>query len=250
MQIAQQFLTAYYGAFDTNRQGVAQLFKDGSTLSFEGVTVKGAQQIVAKLVSLQLPPGTKHQVTTTDAQPSGCGQGALLVFVTGDLIGGGQKMKFQEVFQLVPSGVGQYYIHNDIFRLSNANPQNLPQDGTNAGQVAMQFIQHYYGTFDTNRNGLAGLYRQASMMSFEQQQFLGPQQIMGKLNTLPKVTHDGNSCTIDVQCVNGAAIILVFVTGQLAIDANPPMKFVQTFLLMQEGAGYYVRNDVFRLNYG
>ena len=51
--------------------------------------------------------------------------------------------------------------------------------------------------------------------------------------------------------MNATAIILVFITGQLRIEANPPIKFTQVFLLMQEGgSNYYVRNDIFRLNYG
>jgi hypothetical protein len=250
-QVGQQFVQAYYNAFDTNRQGVASLFQAPSTMSFEGDNAVGPQAIVQKLVTIQLPPGSRHAVTTTDAQPSGCGSGAILVFVTGDFVGGGQKLKFQEVFQLVPSGgAGQYYIHNNIFRLGRNNPQNLPAATPQVGQVAMQFMAHYFQTFDGNRAQLAALYRPASVLTFEAASFQGPQAIMAKLGALPQVTHDGASCTVDVQAVNGVAIILVFVTGQLKIDQNPPMKFVQTFLLMQEGAGYYVRNDIFRLNYG
>ena len=45
--------------------------------------------------------------------------GAILVFVTGDFIGGNNKMKYQEVFQLVP-GAQSYYVHNDIFRLGQS----------------------------------------------------------------------------------------------------------------------------------
>lgn len=48
-------------------------------------------------------------------------------------------------------------------------------------QVGKQFVEHYYNTFDSNRVGLAGLYIEQSMMTYEGEQFLGVQQIMEKL---------------------------------------------------------------------
>ena len=43
---------------------------------------------------------------------------AMLVFVTGKLrLEGGNPLLFSHVFQLVATGPGQYYVHNEIFRL-------------------------------------------------------------------------------------------------------------------------------------
>lgn len=39
------------------------------------------------------------------------------------------------------------------------------------------FTDHYYTTFDTNRQGLGVLYQEQSMLTFEGQQFLGTQQV-------------------------------------------------------------------------
>lgn len=47
--------------------------------------------------------------------------------------------------------------------------------------------------------------------------------------------------------------ILVSVSGNLAIDDNPPMKFAQSFLLLPDASNpsnYWVHNDIFRLNLG
>ena len=47
--------------------------------------------------------------------------------------------------------------------------------------------------------------------------------------------------------------MLVMVTGDLAVDGNvtTPLKFAQTFHLMTNPqGGWYVHNDLFRLNYG
>jgi hypothetical protein len=42
----------------------------------------------------------------------------LLVFVTGQLrIGNDNPLHFSQMFQLVAVGPGQYYVHNDVFRL-------------------------------------------------------------------------------------------------------------------------------------
>ena len=241
-EMAKNFVGQFYAAFDTNRASIVSLYQAGSSLSFEGDNTAG-QAIAQKLSSLQLPPGSKHAITTTDAQPSCAGSGAVLVFVTGEFVG----QKFQEVFQLVPQANG-YYVHNQIFRVGKTNPFNAPP--TSGGDVAKAFLQHYYTMFDTNRDGLVPLYRPQSLLTFEGQVKRGVQEIMAKLKELPKVAHDGNSFTVDSQAVNGQALILVFVTGQLTIDGQNPLKFTQTIILVQEGQGYYVGNDIFRLNYG
>mmetsp|Transcript_998 Transcript_998/g.2515 ORF Transcript_998/g.2515 Transcript_998/m.2515 type:complete len:121 (+) Transcript_998:82-444(+) len=59
--------------------------------------------------------------------------------------------------------------------------------------------------------------------------------------------------TFDVQPVVAAQpnSILVFVSGQLLVDdSTNPIKFSQTFHLMPKEGGYWVHNDMFRLNYG
>ena len=42
-------------------------------------------------------------------------------------------------------------------------------------EVGRQFVEHYYNTFDSARNNLAVLYTDASMLSYEGEQFLGVQ---------------------------------------------------------------------------
>jgi hypothetical protein len=117
-------------------------------------------------------------------------------------------------------------------------------------EVGKQFVMHYYNVFDTQRDQLATLYTEQSMLSYEGEQFLGTQGIMGKLGGMPSIQH--KLVTFDAQPTfnNG---ILAFVSGDLIIDGNveQPMKFAQTFHLCQGGtAGYYCHNDLFRLNYG
>jgi len=48
-------------------------------------------------------------------------------------------------------------------------------------EIGKAFAQHYYQTFDTNRAALHSLYQNESMLTFENEQFMGMQAIMTKL---------------------------------------------------------------------
>jgi hypothetical protein len=57
-------------------------------------------------------------IKSMDMQPSN-NPSALVIFVTGSIqIGGDNPLHFCEFFQLVSTGPGQYYVHNDVFRLN------------------------------------------------------------------------------------------------------------------------------------
>ncbi|KAL4820850.1 nuclear transport factor 2 [Aspergillus spinulosporus] len=117
--------------------------------------------------------------------------------------------------------------------------------------IAQQFVTFYYQTFDGNRAGLAPLYRDQSMLTFETSAIQGVSGIIEKLTSLPfqKVQHQVS--TLDAQPSGEHGGILVLVTGALLVDEEKnPMNYTQTFQLMPDGAGsYFVLNDVFRLIY-
>ncbi|KAJ6494615.1 hypothetical protein C8R47DRAFT_1116533 [Mycena vitilis] len=137
--IATQFITFYYQTFDscydpTDNQATAQanargnlaaLYRDNSMLSFEGAQIAGTNAIVEKLVSLPFKEsGVKHNVTTSDAQPSSGTVASLLVSVTGTLSTdpsnpNANLLQFSQVFHLIPEAAS-YYVLNDIFRLNYA----------------------------------------------------------------------------------------------------------------------------------
>mmetsp|Transcript_5855 Transcript_5855/g.15881 ORF Transcript_5855/g.15881 Transcript_5855/m.15881 type:complete len:122 (-) Transcript_5855:786-1151(-) len=118
-----------------------------------------------------------------------------------------------------------------------------------AEEVAKAFVQHFYQAFDTNVDSLAGLFNPTSMMTFEGQQFQGPQNIIGKFKTIGPVKHTVKS--MDVQPGNTGESLVIFVTGSIQIGGDNPLHFCEFFCLVSTGPGqYYVHNDVFRLNYG
>lgn len=51
----------------------------------------------------------------------------------------------------------------------------------NFQEIANQFVPFYYQTFDTNREGLATLYRDPSMLTYESASVLGVAAIVDKL---------------------------------------------------------------------
>ncbi|KAI1908160.1 Nuclear transport factor 2 [Ophidiomyces ophidiicola] len=116
--------------------------------------------------------------------------------------------------------------------------------------VAQQFVEYYYKTFDENRADLSPLYRDHSMLTFENSSIQGTGLIVEKLMSLPfqKVAH--RVSTLDAQPTNEGGI-LVMVTGALLVDEEQkPMSYSQTFQLLPNGAGsYFVFNDIFRLVY-
>ena len=119
--------------------------------------------------------------------------------------------------------------------------------------IGKQFVDHYYKTFDSNRAQLHSLYAATSMLSFENEQFQGVDAIIKKLTSLPfsQVKHEIVTTDCQPNCTNNGVIVLV--TGTLLVDGGAqPLKYAQCFHLVPSptGAGYFVANDMFRLNYG
>lgn len=84
-------------------------------MTFEGQQFQGGAAIVQKLKTVG---NVVHAVSSSDVQPS-CSPSSILIFVTGTIrIGGDNPLHFCELFQLVATGPGAYYVHNAIFRLN------------------------------------------------------------------------------------------------------------------------------------
>lgn len=97
--------------------------------------------------------------------------------------------------------------------------------------VAKAFVDHYYSTFDTNRAGLANLYQDTSMLTFEGQKFLGAQNITAKLTSLPFQQCQHHITTVDCQPSGPAGGMVVFVSGNLQLAGEQhALKFSQVSL--------------------
>lgn len=113
--VAKAFVQHFYQSFDTNAESLRGLYNPSSMMTFEGQQFQGTDAIIGKLKGVGQ---VRHQVKSTDIQPSAT-QSAILIFVTGSVqIGGDNPLHFCEMFQLVSTGPNQYYVHNDVFRLN------------------------------------------------------------------------------------------------------------------------------------
>ncbi|KAL3805180.1 hypothetical protein ACHAW5_005292 [Stephanodiscus triporus] len=130
-EIATAFVQHFYQTFDNGVDSLGGLFvsnsypilrlidrcvhNEQSMLTFEGQQVGGSAAIIEKLRSVG---SVAHSVKTTDVQPSS-NPNAIIIFVTGAIkIGGDNPLHFCEFFHLVSTAPGQYYVHNDVFRLN------------------------------------------------------------------------------------------------------------------------------------
>ncbi|KAK8940354.1 Nuclear transport factor 2 [Platanthera guangdongensis] len=118
--VARAFVEHYYRTFDTNRAALGGLYQDNSTLSFEGAKTQGVAAISEKLTGLPFQQ-CQHNISTIDCQPSGPA-GGVLVFVSGSLQLSGEQhaLKFSQMFHLIPTAQGSFYMLIDIFRLNYA----------------------------------------------------------------------------------------------------------------------------------
>ncbi|KAJ4792521.1 Nuclear transport factor 2 [Rhynchospora pubera] len=116
--VARAFVEHYYNLFNSNRASLSSLYQLSSILSFEGQSIIGADQIQQKLSGL--PFGQcQHFISTIDSQPSVVA-GSIIVFVTGSLklLHEEYPLKFSQMFQLIPTLDGTFFVQNDIFRLT------------------------------------------------------------------------------------------------------------------------------------
>lgn len=114
--------------------------------------------------------------------------------------------------------------------------------------LADHFVRFYYGVFDADRQQLADLYRDNSMLTWEGEPHRGTTDIMAKLTALPykKIRHQ--IVNLDAQ-PGPSGYIVVLTTGSYFVDddQSKAIGFVQTFTLAQENSLHYIYNDVFRL---
>ncbi|EGB12659.1 hypothetical protein AURANDRAFT_18389 [Aureococcus anophagefferens] len=122
-EVAKAFIPHYYNLFDTNREGLVSLFRETSSLTFEGDGPKtGVAQIMEKLRGLPPARDGATRKLTIECQPS-VSQNAILVFCTGQIMARRAASAlgfYSEVFQLVASAPGQYYLNNVMFRFNYA----------------------------------------------------------------------------------------------------------------------------------
>ncbi|XP_048086329.1 nuclear transport factor 2, like isoform X3 [Alosa alosa] len=117
-QIGSQFVQLYYQHFDNDRVKVGDLYYDDCFMTFEGSTLRGKNNVMAKLSSLPFQ-AIQHIITAQDHQPTP--DSCVMSMVMGQLKADqDQVMGFQQVF-LLRNFDNKWLCTNEMFRLSLHN---------------------------------------------------------------------------------------------------------------------------------
>merc|ERR1740139_1124425 len=103
--------------------------------------------------------------------------------------------------------------------------------------IGDQFAQQYYQIYDSNRQGLGQFYEAQSLLTWEEENVQGQQQILQKLTTLPfqQVQHQVSSC--QGQPVLGSPDkVLIICVGNMLVNGSQNVKFTELFQLMKKPA--------------
>ncbi|KAJ7967649.1 Nuclear transport factor 2 [Quillaja saponaria] len=116
--VGKAFVNHYYHLFDTERASLSSLYQPTSMLTFEGQSILGVDEITSKLNQLPFDQ-CRHIIGTIDSQPSSSA-GGIVVFVSGSLqlLGEEHPLRFSQMFHLIPTPQGSFFVQNDIFRLN------------------------------------------------------------------------------------------------------------------------------------
>ncbi|GKV38216.1 hypothetical protein SLE2022_392900 [Rubroshorea leprosula] len=114
--VGNTFVDHYYHLFDNDRSSLASLYQPSSMLTFEGQKILGVDDISAKLNQLPFDQ-CRHIISTIDSQSSA---GGIVVFVSGSLQLPEEEhhLRFSQMFHLIPTLQGSFFVQNDIFRLN------------------------------------------------------------------------------------------------------------------------------------
>ncbi|KAI9010867.1 hypothetical protein CLU79DRAFT_839437 [Phycomyces nitens] len=119
---AEQFVEFYYRAFDGQRTALANLYRDTSTILWNGNALSGAQQYSELLARV---PQSKHEIDVYDCQPIPAtmhaqGTCGILINVAGSVnFDDGSAIKlFSEIFMLMPDEgqANTYFVQSQNFR--------------------------------------------------------------------------------------------------------------------------------------
>lgn len=101
-----------------------------------------------------------------------------------------------------------------------ASYQAVPRLALDRYLASQAFTDHYYNTFDTNRQALGPLYQEQSLMNFQGAKSVGSAAIQQKLTALPFKQCKHQITSIDAQQSMSQGINIV-VTGQIIVSCQP-----------------------------
>ena len=118
----------------------------------------------------------------------------------------------------------------------------IQNDIKTADNIGRQFLQAF---FQQNVD-ISNFYGNDSILSFENEIFVGRDEIIAKLKTFQVNTIPTN---YSVQPSNNG--ILIFCSGNFQIVGEQnQMPFVRCIFLVNAGGSYYIKNDIYKITFG
>ncbi|KAJ4416414.1 hypothetical protein N0V82_006756 [Gnomoniopsis sp. IMI 355080] len=147
-------------------------------------------------------------------------------------------------------------IHQEQYSSASATPADTPSTtdpsataSHSKDEVGWYFVQQYYTTLSKNTSKLHLFYnKQSQFVQGPEAELVdvsvGRQDIQEAIKQL-----DFQDCKVRVSNVDSQASfnnIVIQVIGEISNKGGEPKKFVQTFVLAQQPAGYFLLNDIMR----
>ncbi len=118
----------------------------------------------------------------------------------------------------------------------------IQNDLKTADNIGRQFLQAF---FDKTAD-ISNFYGNDSILTFESENIIGKEEIVGKLKNLQVNTIPTN---YSVQpSING---ILIYFSGQFQIIGEQnQMPFSRCIFLAHNNGSYYIKNDIYKVTFG
>lgn len=114
-------------------------------------------------------------------------------------------------------------------------------------EIATGFSQGFYQAFAGGAENLRGVYRATSLLTWAGEEVQGVDAIVAHIASKNLGAMKTHVDEVDAQPTTGSTI-LVIINGQLLLEGQEhSLKFVDTFNLAADDAGWYIANHIFRI---
>ncbi len=114
-------------------------------------------------------------------------------------------------------------------------------------QVGRGFTNQYYDCLAGNREQLGGIYRPSSLVTWNNDQLMGIDNIMPKIMSLNFGRTQWKKDEVDCQPMQNKGILIV-IQGQVRMEGEDhPLRYNDVQILQQDDRGWFIQHQMFRI---
>ena len=118
----------------------------------------------------------------------------------------------------------------------------IQNDLKTADNIGRQFLQAFFN----KGTDISNFYGNDSILTFEKDNFIGKDEIVGKLKMLQV-----NTIPTDYSVQPSVNGILIYFAGSFQIVGEQnQMPFTRCIFLAQNNGSYYIKNDIYKVTFG